>query len=188
MRLLVLLKLFFFLDGALVYRSDVQALSDVLGRHKGQLGKVLKSAIKGRVKRGDCISVVLIDDFPFLSEKDYASVIRMFYNEQLVEVRPFSTVTPEIVNLVTDGSYCQATSKSAYALMLVFPSDRKEFYTVSCVEESSNLMELLHVLDGLKKVRNEKVVQICTDSRYVIRGLTQWMHFWYHNDWQTARG
>lgn len=175
-------------DDGLVYKGRSEYLSDVVERHEAQLKKVLKSALKGNIKRDDSISVVLIDDFPFMSKEDYSSIIRLYYDDQDVQVRSFSTVAPEAVKLITDGSYCQAASKSAYALMIIFPTNRKEFYTVSGDEESSNLMELLPVLDGMRKLRNEKDVQICTDSRYVIRGLTQWMHFWCHNDWQTAKG
>ena len=49
-------------------------------------------------------------------------------------------------------------------------------------------MELLAVIEGIKILYDIENIQINTDSRYVIRGLAQWIHFWRLNDWQTAYG
>jgi ribonuclease HI len=53
---------------------------------------------------------------------------------------------------------------------------------------SSSLMELLAVQEGLHRLAAEKTIQVSTDSRFVIRGLVQWVHFCKHNSWQTAHG
>ena len=49
-------------------------------------------------------------------------------------------------------------------------------------------MELMGVSEGLERLKDVERVQINTDSRFVIRGLVQWVHFWRYNDWQTAYG
>jgi len=64
----------------------------------------------------------------------------------------------------------------------------KEIYCESFWGGGSNKMELLAVLDGLKRLQAINKIQVITDSRYVIRGMVQWMHFWKHNNWQTAYG
>ena len=49
-------------------------------------------------------------------------------------------------------------------------------------------MELLAVTDGLQRLQSVERLQVNTDSRFVIRGLVQWCHFWKHNNWQTSYG
>jgi ribonuclease HI len=55
---------------------------------------------------------------------------------------------------------------------------------------TNNRMELLAVIRGLEyslslQERPEKV-KIYTDSQYVKRGITEWIHNWKRNGWKTA--
>ena len=54
---------------------------------------------------------------------------------------------------------------------------------------TNNQMEMLGALLALREIRNEDSdVLICTDSTYVIRGITQWIFGWQRNQWKTAEG
>jgi ribonuclease HI len=48
------------------------------------------------------------------------------------------------------------------------------------------LMGVIRALEFLKSTSGE--VDICTDSTYVIRGITQWVWGWRKRDWKTAEG
>jgi ribonuclease HI len=57
---------------------------------------------------------------------------------------------------------------------------------------TNNRMELKAVHESLVKIRMESLagaeVHIYTDSTYVIKGITQWIHGWRRTGWKTAEG
>jgi ribonuclease HI len=56
-------------------------------------------------------------------------------------------------------------------------------------DTTNNRMELLAAIRGLAEVREEPgPVALCTDSTYVIRGITQWIWGWRKRGWKTAEG
>jgi ribonuclease HI len=42
------------------------------------------------------------------------------------------------------------------------------------------------VIRGLQALKRKSRVRITTDSQYVKNGITQWIHTWKRNGWQTA--
>jgi ribonuclease HI len=51
---------------------------------------------------------------------------------------------------------------------------------------TNNRMELSAVIEALNRVEEtESKVNIFTDSRYLINGITKWIYGWQKNDWQT---
>lgn len=161
-------------------------LSVVVQRHTSQVKKILRSAIKGNIVDGRSISAVLIDDFPFLPEQAYEDYIRLEYGSGSLKAYTVDEPFGNVVRLMADGSYNEDLTCSAYAGFVAYPGQEPMFYSQSFEGGSSNLMELLGVIDGLERLKSESVIQVNTDSRYVIRGMIQWMHFWRHNQWQTA--
>jgi ribonuclease HI len=57
---------------------------------------------------------------------------------------------------------------------------------------TNNRMELSAVHAALSLIRDQGLagtpIEIYTDSTYVIRGITQWVHGWRRNGWKTAEG
>jgi ribonuclease HI len=54
---------------------------------------------------------------------------------------------------------------------------------------TNNKMELTAVIEALRAARGlEGKVLLHTDSTYVIRGITEWIHGWRRRDWRTAEG
>lgn len=54
---------------------------------------------------------------------------------------------------------------------------------------TNNRMELRGAIEGIHRLRPCRVpLQVFTDSTYVIRGITQWIHGWRRNGWRTAEG
>ncbi len=51
-------------------------------------------------------------------------------------------------------------------------------------ETTNNRMELRAAISGLSKT-DQTNVEIYTDSKYVINGITKWVWAWQKNDWQT---
>jgi ribonuclease HI len=54
---------------------------------------------------------------------------------------------------------------------------------------TNNQMELTAVIESLRAARGvEGKVELHTDSTYVIRGITEWIHGWRRRGWLTAEG
>lgn len=54
---------------------------------------------------------------------------------------------------------------------------------------TNNQMEMTAVIEALRAVRGvDGVVEMHTDSTYVIRGITEWIHGWRRRGWMTAEG
>jgi ribonuclease HI len=51
---------------------------------------------------------------------------------------------------------------------------------------TNNRMELMAAIRALEALRRPCRVTLSTDSRYVIDGLTKWIHGWRRNGWRTA--
>ena len=51
---------------------------------------------------------------------------------------------------------------------------------------TNNRMEMTAVIEALKALKRPCRVTLSTDSRYVIDGLTKWLHGWQKNGWRTA--
>lgn len=52
---------------------------------------------------------------------------------------------------------------------------------------TNNRMELSGALFGLKEVGpNIREVEVCTDSQYVKKGMTEWINGWIKNGWKSS--
>ncbi len=53
-------------------------------------------------------------------------------------------------------------------------------------ETTNNRMELLAAITALETLAKPSTITIVTDSKYVMDGLTKWIHGWKKNGWRTA--
>lgn len=51
---------------------------------------------------------------------------------------------------------------------------------------TNNRMELMAVIQGLQALKRPCAVKIYTDSSYVQKGMTEWIHGWKKKQWRTA--
>lgn len=51
---------------------------------------------------------------------------------------------------------------------------------------TNNRMEMTAVIKALESLKSPCTVDIYTDSKYVMDGITQWIHGWKKNGWKTA--
>jgi len=56
--------------------------------------------------------------------------------------------------------------------------------------QTNNRAEIMAVVRALNQCRSSgtKSVTICTDSKFLIRGITQWIHKWKTNGWKLSTG
>jgi len=53
-------------------------------------------------------------------------------------------------------------------------------------ETTNNRMELTAAIEALNALKGSRKVVLHTDSKYVMDGITSWMHNWKKRDWKTA--
>ena len=54
------------------------------------------------------------------------------------------------------------------------------------LDVTNNQMELSAAIEGLAALKESCNVELFTDSKYVMDGITQWIHNWKKNNWRTA--
>ena len=54
------------------------------------------------------------------------------------------------------------------------------------LETTNNRMELTAVIRALEQLKRPSRVRLCTDSQYVQKGISEWIHGWKARGWKTA--
>ena len=89
------------------------------------------------------------------------------------------------VEIFTDGACKGNPGPGGWGAVLRMGSHEKE---LSGAEPgtTNNRMELTAVISALAALNQPCEVQLYTDSRYVIDGITGWIFGWQKNGWKTA--
>ena len=53
-------------------------------------------------------------------------------------------------------------------------------------DTTNNRMELIAVIEGLRALKRPCLIELNTDSKYVLQGINEWVHNWKRNGWKTA--
>ena len=91
-----------------------------------------------------------------------------------------------MIEIYTDGSCLTNPGNGGWAAII---NDDGKIKKISGSEKNTtnNRMELIAPIQALKKINKNVKVEICTDSKYVKLGITEWIHKWIKNNWQTSK-
>jgi ribonuclease HI len=89
------------------------------------------------------------------------------------------------VEIATDGACKGNPGKGGWGVVLRMGNTEKEL-SGGEAHTTNNRMELMAAIQGLKALKRPCRVTLSTDSRYVMDGLTKWIHGWLRNGWRTA--
>src|SRR6266542_1899757 len=89
------------------------------------------------------------------------------------------------VSLITDGACLGNPGPGGWACVLRYNHQRKELYG-SESHTTNNRMELTAAIQGLKALSEVCEVEVVTDSEYMKKGITEWIHGWKRNGWKTT--
>ena len=91
-----------------------------------------------------------------------------------------------MIKIYTDGSCLKNPGNGGWAAII---NDDGDIKRVSGGEKNTtnNRMELMAPLNALKGMDPNKEIEIYTDSQYVKLGITDWIHKWIKNNWQTSK-
>ena len=93
----------------------------------------------------------------------------------------------EHVLLYTDGACSGNPGPGGWAAVLIHPASGKR-REISGAERltTNNRMELTAAIEGLRLLKRPTRVEVYSDSRYVVQGMTEWIHDWIRRGWKTA--
>jgi ribonuclease HI len=90
-----------------------------------------------------------------------------------------------LVEIATDGACKGNPGPGGWGAVLRFGTTEKELSGCEKLT-TNNRMELAAAVEALNALKRPCRVRLSTDSRYVMDGLTKWIHGWRRNGWKTA--
>ena len=90
------------------------------------------------------------------------------------------------VTLYTDGACSGNPGLGGYAGILIYGENRREYNAAEKLT-TNNRMEVLAVIEGLKRLKYPCVVDVYSDSAYTVNAFTNgWIYAWKKNGWKKA--
>jgi len=93
--------------------------------------------------------------------------------------------TQDVVEIFTDGACSGNPGPGGWGALLRCRGHEKEM-SGGQAQTTNNRMEMMAAIMALETLKRPSRVRLCTDSRYLKDGLTQWMKSWIKNGWKTA--
>ena len=93
--------------------------------------------------------------------------------------------TKTIVQLFTDGACSGNPGPGGWGVLMRYGEAEKEL-SGGAADTTNNRMELQAVIKGLDALTRPSTVEVYTDSQYVQKGITEWIHGWKKRGWKTA--
>ena len=91
------------------------------------------------------------------------------------------------VHLFTDGACSGNPGPGGWGLILRHPATGKEIERAGAeANTTNNRMELMAVIEGLRLLTKPTIVELYSDSQYVLKGLKEWLASWKRRGWKTA--
>ncbi len=91
--------------------------------------------------------------------------------------------------IFTDGSARGNPGPGGWGAIVVYEGKVREIGGAS-EHTTNNQMELSAAISALefvkKEIKNPSSIVVCSDSEYVVKGMTQWLSNWKRNNWRTA--
>ena len=89
------------------------------------------------------------------------------------------------MELYADGACKGNPGPGGWGVLLRTGGREKEMFGGEA-QTTNNRMELTAVIEGLRSLGAGSRVRVYTDSQYVQRGISEWIHNWKRRGWLTA--
>jgi len=90
-----------------------------------------------------------------------------------------------VVEMFTDGACRGNPGPGGWGVLMRFKDNEKELHGGE-TDTTNNRMELMAAIMGLESLTRDCQVELYTDSKYVMQGITEWIHNWKTRGWKTA--
>ena len=91
-----------------------------------------------------------------------------------------------MIKIYTDGSCLNNPGNGGWAAIISI-NDEVRRISGSVKDTTNNKMELMAPIKAIQEIKEQQPIEIYTDSQYVKLGITDWIHKWIKNNWQTSK-
>ena len=90
------------------------------------------------------------------------------------------------VNIYTDGACRGNPGVGGWGALIKYENHNKEIFGGEKLT-TNNQMELMAAIQGLKALSEKCIVNLTTDSKYVMDGINSWIKNWKRNNWKNSQ-
>ena len=90
------------------------------------------------------------------------------------------------VNIYTDGACRGNPGVGGWGVLIEYENHNKEMFGGE-KNTTNNQMELMAAIQGLKALSEKCIVNLTTDSKYVMDGINSWIKNWKRNNWKNSQ-
>ena len=93
------------------------------------------------------------------------------------------------ISIYTDGACSGNPGKGGWCAILIYDNNGQQVIkdiSGSKQETTNNQMELTAVIEALQILKEPVIIDLFTDSKYVLEGATKWANGWVANNWKTS--
>jgi ribonuclease HI len=90
-----------------------------------------------------------------------------------------------VIDIYTDGACSGNPGPGGWGALLRMGETEKEIFGGER-ETTNNRMELTAVIEALRTLKRPVEARVHTDSQYVQKGISEWIHGWKRRGWKTA--
>jgi ribonuclease HI len=94
--------------------------------------------------------------------------------------------TETIVQIFTDGACSGNPGPGGWAALLRYKGVEKQLSGGEPIT-TNNRMEMIAAIKALEALKRPTRVKMITDSQYLMKGITQWIHSWKKRGWVNSQ-
>lgn len=94
--------------------------------------------------------------------------------------------TPPKLQIWTDGACKNNPGVGGWGVLMVYGAHKKELFGGAALT-TNNQMELTAVIEALKALKRPCTLELHTDSKYVLEGITKWIYGWKRKNWKNVK-
>jgi len=90
-----------------------------------------------------------------------------------------------MIEIFTDGACSGNPGPGGWGAILRKGETEKELFGGEALT-TNNRMEMMAVIEALRALKGPVAARVHTDSQYVQKGISEWIHGWKRRGWKTA--
>ncbi|MCX7147920.1 MAG: ribonuclease HI [Rhodocyclales bacterium] len=90
-----------------------------------------------------------------------------------------------MIEIFTDGACSGNPGPGGWGAILRHGTTEKELFGGEALT-TNNRMEMMAVIEALRALKKPVQARVHTDSQYVQKGISEWIHGWKRRGWKTA--
>ncbi len=89
------------------------------------------------------------------------------------------------VEIYTDGACSGNPGPGGWGALMICNEQRKEIFGHH-LNTTNNQMEIIAAISALQQLKKTCKIKLYTDSKYLQKGITEWIHSWQKNNWRKS--